>query len=80
MNSSLASFRFSGPCLIGVLLWGLVGLFPGAQAADAPAPLTTVEEQKGEKSNAGKVEERGLPRSPMPGVCCPGGNPWHPAG
>jgi len=78
MNSSLVSFRFSGPCLIGVLLWGLGGPFPVTQAAEAP--LTTVEELKGEKSDAGKVEERGLPRSPMPQRMLPGGRTLGPGG
>jgi hypothetical protein len=81
MNSSLASFRFSGPGFITIiLLWGLIGFFPVTQAADAPAPLTTVEELKGETSDAGKVEERGLPRSPMPQRMLPGGRILGPGG
>lgn len=34
---------------------------------------TTVEQQKGEKGDAGQVEERGLSRVPMPGRMAPGG-------
>jgi hypothetical protein len=78
MNSSLVSFRTSVLCLIAVLMWSLGGLFPDAQAADAP--LTTVEELKGEKSDAGKVEERGLPRSPIPQRMLPGGRTLGPGG
>lgn len=46
--------------VLSVMTWGVVGLVPGAQAADPPAPSPTAEEQKG----AGTVEERGIPLLP----------------
>ena len=52
----------------------------GDNPAD-PAPLTTtVEEQKGEKSDTGKVEERGLSRVPTLGRMAPGGGVLTPGG
>ena len=78
MIASRLPLRMSVLCIIAVLMWSLGGLFPDAQAADAP--LTTVEELKGEQSDAGKVEERGLPRSPMPQRMLPGGRTLGPGG
>ena len=80
MKSSPASISVSGLLFMGVLLWNLPGLTSGAHAADAPAPLTTVEEQKGEVGDPGKVEERGLSRVPMPGRMAPGGRVMTPGG
>lgn len=73
MSSTRASFNVSRLYLIGFLLWNLAGPFPVTQAADTPAPSTTVEEQTIEKNDAGQVEERGLSRVPIPGRMAPGG-------
>ena len=52
----------------------------GNNPAD-PAPLTTtVEEQQAEKSDTGKVEERGLSRVPTLGRMAPGGRVLTPGG
>jgi len=80
MNSLLASVGVSRRLLMSVLLWNMAGLAPGVHAADAPPPLTTVEEQKGESGDPGKVEERGLSRVPMPGRMAPGGKVLTPGG
>lgn len=80
MIASRLPLRMSVLCIIAVLIWSLSRLFSEAHAADAPAPLTKVEEQKGEKSDAGKVEERGLPRSPMPQRALPSGRTLAPGG
>ena len=81
MNSSLASLRFSKPgFIIVILLWGLIGFFPITHAADPAAPLTTVEELTGKKSETDTVQERGLPRSPMPQRMLPGGRMLGPGG
>jgi hypothetical protein len=80
MKSSLVSFSVPGLLFMSVLLWNLAGLSAGVHAAGAPAPLMTVEEQKGEMSDPGKVEERGLSRVPMPGRMAPGGRVLTPGG
>ncbi|MBM2846708.1 MAG: hypothetical protein HW407_2020 [Bacteroidetes bacterium] len=73
MNSTLGPFSISRLLLIGVLLLNLCGLSLDIQAADTPTPATTVEGQKAGIDDAGKVEERGLSRAPMPGRMAPGG-------
>lgn len=80
MTSSLVSLRVLGFLFMGILPWSLAGQSPGIHAADAPAPLTTVEEQKGEIGDPGKVEERGLSRVPTPGRMAPGGRVLAPGG
>jgi hypothetical protein len=73
MNSTLGSFSASRLLLIGVLLLNLCGLSLDIQAADTATPSTPGKEQKEGISDAGKVEERGLSRVPMPGRMAPGG-------
>jgi len=80
MNSLLASVGVSAPLLMGVLLWNVAGPGPSVHAADAPTPLTTVEDQRGESGDPGKVEERGLSRVPMPGRMAPGERVFKPGG
>jgi hypothetical protein len=73
MKSYHVPFRQTVPVIVIVLVWGLAGFAPFAQAADQPEPLTTVQEEQGKGGieGAGTVQERGVSKmAPLPPYGC----------